>query len=49
VQDFNANYAFSRVLLTTVLVITVALTVANYNDLKYYLVLMPAIPYEIIH
>lgn len=41
VQDFNANYAFARVLLTTILVITIALISVNYSDWKYYVVLIP--------
>ena len=41
VDDFNANYAFSRVLLTTSIVITISLIIINYNDWKYYVTLIP--------
>jgi len=41
VQDFNANYAFARVLLTTMLLITIVLISTHYSDWKYYVVLIP--------
>jgi len=41
VQDFNANYAFARVLLTTLFVSTFVLLVKNYSDWRYYAILIP--------
>lgn len=41
VDDFNATYAFSRTLLTTVLIGTIILLLDNYNQINYYLVLIP--------
>ena len=41
VQDFNANYAFARVLLTAMLLVTIALISTHYQDWKYYAVLIP--------
>lgn len=41
VDDFNANYAFARVLLTTSFVITISLIIINYNDWRYYVILIP--------
>lgn len=41
VDDFNANYAFARVLLTTTLVITISLLTINYDNWKYYVILLP--------
>lgn len=41
VQDFNANYAFARVLLTTLFVSTFVLLVRNYQDWRYYAILIP--------
>ena len=43
VDDFNANYAFSRVLLTTALVIAVSQIALNYDDLRYYAILIPTL------
>jgi hypothetical protein len=43
VDDFNANYAFSRVLLTTALVITVSQIALNYDDWRYYVTLLPTL------
>lgn len=43
VDDFNANYAFSRVLLTTALTITSLLIFNNYNDWRYYAILIPSL------
>jgi hypothetical protein len=43
VDDFNANYAFSRVLLTTTLFITLLLIINNIGDWRYYAVLIPAL------
>jgi hypothetical protein len=41
VEDFNASYAFSRVLLTASFVITVFLLIKNYNDWRYYTACIP--------
>lgn len=41
IQDFNANYSFSRVLLTTVFISTIILLIRNYLDWRYYVVLLP--------
>jgi len=41
VDDFYTNYAFSGVLLTTVLVITISQIALNYNDWRYYVTLIP--------
>lgn len=41
VDTFNAYYAFSRAILTTVLLGTILLLIANYEDMRYYLVLLP--------
>lgn len=41
IDDFNANYAFSRVLLTTILIGTVILLIKNYFDWRFYTVLIP--------
>ncbi len=41
VQDFNANYAFSRVMLTTVFISTIFLLSKNYTDWNYYIILIP--------
>lgn len=43
VDDFNALYAFSRSLLTTVLIGTAILLIENYKDWRYYAVLLPAL------
>jgi len=43
VDDFNASYAFARVLLTTTLVITLLLIAKNYNDWRYYAILIPSL------
>ncbi|MBD0331399.1 MAG: hypothetical protein ICV66_01975 [Chitinophagaceae bacterium] len=43
VDDFNAMYAFSRSLLTTLLVGTVVLLIDNYNNWRYYAVLIPSL------
>jgi len=36
VDDFNAMYAFSRALLTTVLIATIFLIIKHYYDWRYY-------------
>lgn len=43
VDDFNAMYAFARVLLTTVLIGTVILLVDHYDQLEYYVFLLPTL------
>ncbi|MBB5397188.1 hypothetical protein [Mucilaginibacter sp. AK015] len=43
VEDFNALYAFSRVLLTTSLIGGIPLIVQSYHDWRYYLVVLPVI------
>lgn len=43
VEDFNSNYAFTRVLLTTVLFATMFLLIKNYDDWKYYFILIPVL------
>jgi hypothetical protein len=43
VDDFNAFYAFSRALLTTVLIWTVILIVENSHDWRYYAFLLPTV------
>jgi hypothetical protein len=42
-DDFNALYAFSRVLLTTVLLGSIFLIIENVKDWRYYAVLIPTI------
>jgi len=42
VEDFNTLYAFSRVLLTTVLLSAIALLTQHRCDWRYYMVLIPA-------
>lgn len=41
IKDFNANYAFTRSLLTTTLISSTLLIIDNYDDLRYYAVLIP--------
>lgn len=43
VDDFNASYAFTRVLLTTILIGTIILLIQNSHELKYYFVLIPSL------
>lgn len=43
VADFNANYAFSRVILTTMLIVSGLLIWANYSNPSIYLVTLPII------
>lgn len=43
VDDFNAMYAFSRALLTTVLISTIILLIGNYRDWRYFAVLIPSL------
>jgi len=43
IEDFNALYAFSRSLLTTVLIGTILLLIQNYNDWRFYAFLIPAL------
>jgi hypothetical protein len=41
VPDFNAHYAFSRVILTAVLVVAIILLIRFYNQWKTYLLFIP--------
>jgi hypothetical protein len=41
VDDFNAMYAFSRTLLTTVVIGGTLILVRNYNDWRYFAVILP--------
>ncbi|WP_205755895.1 hypothetical protein [Lacibacter luteus] len=43
IEDFNAIYAFSRTLLTTVIIGSILIMTKNYSDWKYYAVLIPII------
>lgn len=43
VEDFNSTYAFSRSLLTSVLIGGIFLLIRNHNDWKFYLIIMPII------
>lgn len=43
VEDFNAMYAFSRALLTTVFIGTILLLIKNYYDWRYYSFLIPTL------
>lgn len=43
VADFNANYAFSRVILTTMLLVSLMLIWANFTNPLIYLVTIPTI------
>lgn len=43
IEDFNALYAFSRGLLTTILVGTTILLLRHYDNWKYYAVLIPTV------
>lgn len=42
-DDFNALYAFSRSLLTTIFIGSVILLIENYDNWKYYACLIPAV------
>ncbi len=42
-EDFNAQFGFSRVLLTTVLLGTIVLLAQHYQDWRYYAVLLPSL------
>lgn len=42
-DDFNALYAFSRSLLTTIFLGTVILLIENYGNWKYYVCLIPSL------
>lgn len=42
VDDFNSMYAFSRTLLTTVLIVTIILLIDNHDVWLYYAVLIPS-------
>lgn len=41
VADFNANYAFSRVILTTILIVSVLTIYLYYNSYQVYLISVP--------
>jgi hypothetical protein len=41
VDDFNANYAFARVILTTMFLATIILLIKNFTDWRYYVILIP--------
>lgn len=43
IDDFNAIYAFSRTLLTTVIIGGILVLIKNYHDWRYYAVILPAI------
>lgn len=43
IEDFNAIYAFSRALLTTVFIGTILLLIKNYYDWRYYAFLIPTL------
>lgn len=43
VDDFNALYAFSRSLLTTVFIGTIILLFENFKDWRYYVTLIPSL------
>ncbi|MEK7720106.1 MAG: hypothetical protein AAB347_10945 [Bacteroidota bacterium] len=43
VEDFNSSYAFSRSLLTIVLIGGIFLLIRNYKDWKFYLLIIPTI------
>jgi len=43
VEDFNSSYAFSRSLLTCVLIGGIFLLIKNFNEWKYYVVIIPTI------
>jgi hypothetical protein len=43
IEDFNSAYAFSRSLLTCVLIGGAFLLIKNYNDLKIYTIIIPTI------
>lgn len=43
VEDFNAQYAFSRVLLTTTLLSTIFLLYQHHNEWKYYAISLPIV------
>ena len=43
VDDFNAMYAFSRSLLTTLLIGTIILLINIYHDWRYYVALIPSL------
>lgn len=41
IEDLNASYAFSRSLLTTVIIGTSILLIQHYNDWRYFTILIP--------
>jgi hypothetical protein len=43
VEDFNATYAFSRSILTTVVIGGIFILVRNYDSLNYYLLIIPTL------
>jgi len=43
VEDFNTMYAFSRVLLTAVLISGLPLIITNYDNWRYYVIIFPTL------
>lgn len=43
VEDFNSMFAFSRSLLTCILIGSIVLIIQNYFDWRYYSILLPAL------
>lgn len=43
IPDFNAQYAFSRVLLTTLFFVTIIAIVYHFSDWRYYLMIIPTV------
>lgn len=43
VPDFNAQYAFSRVLLTTLFFVTIIAIAYHFSDWRYYLMIIPTV------
>lgn len=43
VEDFNSLYAFSRVLLTTVLITSIFILIRYSNDWRYYVICIPVV------
>lgn len=41
VEDFNSSYAFSRSLLTIVIIGGIILLIRNYSDLRFYVLIIP--------
>lgn len=43
VEDFNASYVFSRVLLTTILISALLISFRFYNDWRFYAIIIPTL------